>query len=164
MKQLFVVSAALSLALASNPSVSSAQTQDAHRIHRAELRKYRIANGLDPFTRNPPLGRAAQSYAFFLAQNNLDGHEADGKNPGVRIREAGYTACVWAENVHSQWYSQPINFQTAALRALDWWKGSPGHNANLLHNKAKEYGFGISYRQHGNQHIYKSVQVFAAPC
>jgi uncharacterized protein YkwD len=51
------------------------------------------------------------------------------------------------------------------LPAMDGWKKSPGHNANLLEKRAHEVGIGVAgWRQDGEKYIFHVVQVFAAQC
>jgi hypothetical protein len=50
-------------------------------------------------------------------------------------------------------------------KAMDGWKNSPGHNANLLERRAQEIGIGAAgWRLGGGKDIFRVVQVFAAKC
>jgi len=50
-------------------------------------------------------------------------------------------------------------------KAMDGWKKSPGHNANLLQKRAHEIGIGAAgWKLEGGQEIFRVVQVFASAC
>ena len=51
-----------------------------------------------------------------------------------------------------------------ARKAMNGWRTSPGHNANLLQKRAHEIGIGAAgWTLHG-QEIFRVVQVFASAC
>jgi len=50
-------------------------------------------------------------------------------------------------------------------KAMDGWKKSPGHNANLLQKRAHEIGIGAAgWKLDGGQEIFRVVQAFASAC
>ena len=51
-----------------------------------------------------------------------------------------------------------------ARKAMDGWKKSPGHNANLLQKRAREIGIGAAGWKLDGQEIFRVVQVFASAC
>ena len=52
-----------------------------------------------------------------------------------------------------------------ARKAMDGWKKSPGHNANLLQKRAHDIGIGAAgWKLDGGQEIFRAVQVFARAC
>jgi hypothetical protein len=52
-----------------------------------------------------------------------------------------------------------------AQKAMDGWKKSPGHNANLLQKRAHDIGIGAAgWKLDGGQEIFRVVQVFARAC
>jgi uncharacterized protein YkwD len=111
------------------------------------------------------LRKAAQGYAEFLARTNQTGHNADGSDPGQRIKAAGYDACFWAENVYNQWDTPNlVPWQKAADGAMKSWRESPPHEANLKNPKAKQLGVGVAAWKHEDKNYYKVVQVFGDDC
>jgi uncharacterized protein YkwD len=162
---MFTFAAMLAIvAFAATPTAHAAPDGGTAQL-KAATNAYRTANRLPAVKSRSQLNQAASSYARFLAQKNLEGHTADGKTVERRIAEAGYKQCLSAENVHSQWaQGKNPGYRAAAAAALAWWKQSAGHNANLLHKGAEDFGVAIAYVKHGDKHVYKSVMVLAAPC
>ena len=80
-----------------------------------------------------------------------------------RISAQGYSFCFYAENVFSYWGTVPISASAVATKAVEWWKQSPGHNANMLNPMSKDIGVGMYSAYIGGQTVWKAVQVFAAP-
>jgi uncharacterized protein YkwD len=62
----------------------------------------------------------------------------EGRDPGMRIKAAGYKARAWAENLLAGSRSM-----LSAQGAVDTWMQSPGHRANILSPKVKEVGLSI---------------------
>jgi uncharacterized protein YkwD len=126
-------------------------------------RGYRKKAGLPVPALSLALTNAAGQYAQFLASSNKDGHTADGRKPEERVAAQGFAYCFTAENVYSHWSTVPITAEQAARAAINWWKNSPGHNANMLNPNSNHVGVGLATAIHNGQHIWKAVQVFAAP-
>jgi uncharacterized protein YkwD len=118
-----------------------AQAQEAAKVASA-INSYRSSKGLKTLSVNAALERAAQKYAQFLAGRDqtsaADWHTVDGRSPQQRAAAEGYTSGVW-ENVQLNWgYSDP------AAKAMEWWKNSPGHNANMLNAGHTAMGVGAA--------------------
>ena len=94
------------------------------------------------------------------------GHTADGSNPAKRASAQGYKWCFISENVWSSFRKPETTLsEELARRAMDGWKKSPGHNANLLEKRAHEIGIGAAgWKQDGATEIFRVAQVFAAKC
>ncbi len=94
------------------------------------------------------------------------GHTADGSNPAKRVSAQGYKWCFISENVWSSFPKPETTLsEELARKAMDAWKKSPGHNANLLEKRAHEIGIGAAgWKQDGGTEIFRVVQVFAAKC
>lgn len=125
---------------------------------------FRAANGAPAIEVNAALGQAAQQYAEFLARTNTVGHVADGRSVTQRIVATNaYQPCFSAENVFEYW-SQPstVTPPHVVTAALEFWKNSPGHRANLLDPRARHTGVGVAAWTHSGRHYYKVVQVFAS--
>ena len=90
---------------------------------------------------NAALEAAATAYAIYLAEHEKMGHTADGRNPPKRVSVQGYKGCFISENVWSSFrHSETMLAEELARKAMDGWKRSPGHNANLLQKRAHEIG------------------------
>ncbi len=132
----------------------------------AETNAYRASKNLPQLQENAALQKAAAAYAAYIAEREAMGHTADGANPAKRVSAQGYKWCFISENVWSS-FRKPettLSEELAAI-AMDGWKRSPAHNANLLQKRAQEVGVGAAGWRHGDgQHIFRVVQVFAAQC
>jgi hypothetical protein len=52
-----------------------------------------------------------------------------------------------------------------ARKAMNGWKKSPGHNANLLEKRVHDIGIGAAaWKQEGGKDIFRVVQVFGEEC
>jgi uncharacterized protein YkwD len=131
-----------------------------------ETNAYRASQNLPQVQQNAALEAAATAYATYLAEHEAMGHTADGLNPGKRTAAQGYKWCFVSENVWSSFRKPETTLsQELARQAMDGWKKSPGHNANLLEKRAHEIGIGAAgWKQEGGKDIFRVVQVFAAEC
>lgn len=165
---LLVVSLTL-VAAASQATLAQQIPIDATRITRpvmGDANNYRTANGAPALAVSDPLLRAAQQYAEYLARTNTSGHSADGRTVEQRILATNaYKPCFHAENVyqHSSW-PNPANPSLIADAAMQSWKNSPGHDANLRDPRARHIGVGAAAWTHAGRHYYKVVQLFASDC
>lgn len=102
----------------------------------AKINKYRSGKGLKPLKLNAQLTSAAKAHARDLAKWDRISHfGSDGSNPWDRVKRAGYSASVAAENVGTG----QITFD----EVLRGWKESPGHNKNLLLADARHAGLAL---------------------
>jgi uncharacterized protein YkwD len=126
--------------------------------------EHRTASQLPRASRSYRLNGAAHNYAVFLARVDGEGHHADGKDVSQRVQEAGFGPyCFVGENVYVYWSVTSDAGWDVAKKAVDWWKQSPGHNANMLNRSSNHIGTGMAKAKHGNKYVWKAVQVFAAP-
>ncbi len=132
----------------------------------SETNAYRMSKNIPQLKENAALEAAATAYAVYLAQHEKMGHTADGKNPPKRVSAQGYKYCFISENVWSSFrHPQTMLADELARKAMDGWKKSPGHNANLLQTRAHEIGIGTAgWKLDGGQEVFRVVQVFAAEC
>jgi uncharacterized protein YkwD len=131
-----------------------------------ETNAYRGSKKLPELRTNAALEAAAMAYAKYLAEHDATGHTADGRTPAKRVNAQGYRWCYLAENVWSSWStSQTMLAGEVARRAMEGWKKSPGHNANLLGNRVHEIGIGAAaWKQGDGRESFRVVQVFADDC
>lgn len=113
------------LAVATSPRGASALDSEETRFLEI-INEYRAANGLNPLTLNNTLNQTARWMAEDMAGNNYFSHtDSLGRDPFVRMGAFGYTYNTWkGENLAAG--------VSGAQAAFDLWKGSPGHNANML--------------------------------
>ena len=76
--------------------------------------------------------------------DDKNGHILDGKNMKDRVEAAGYKYRNIGENVAmSKGFKEPI------ATAMDGWKKSEGHKANMLNDKFAEMGAGLVQSKSG---------------
>lgn len=91
---------------------------------------------LVPVQPDARLTDAAQTHAEDMADNNYLSHTGlDGSSVGDRALEAGYDYAFIAENIAQGFYSEE-----AVMAA---WMNSPGHAANILDDRAEDFGLGL---------------------
>jgi uncharacterized protein YkwD len=122
---------------------------------------FRARNGLAPLTRDDTLAAAAQRFADYMAKTDRYGHEADGRPPAERVKEAGYSYCLVAENIAYQMSSAGFASDELAMRLVEGWEQSPGHRRNMLFEPAVHIGVGIAQAPRSRR--YYAVQLFARP-
>jgi len=97
---------------------------------------YRREKGLRPLKLQPALTEAARAHARDLAKWDRISHfGSDGSNPWDRVKRAGYSARLAAENVGTG--------QVTIEEVINGWKASPGHNKNLLLPEAEHMGIAL---------------------
>ncbi len=126
----FVVAASAlpaNLAVAGGPC--SAETSlDGEELEFLELiNDYRDQNGLGPLVFSDALNQAAAWKSAHMANNDYFAHDDAIIDRGFvgRLRDCGYTANTWlAENIAAG--------NDGAVETFEQWRGSAGHNANML--------------------------------
>ena len=160
----------LALLACVEPSASAQQVPlDAGAVRAAvlaETNAYRASKNIPQLQENAALEAAATAYAVYLAEHEKMGHTADDRNPPKRVSAQGYKWCFISENVWSSFrHSQTTLAEELVRKAMDGWKKSPGHNANLLQKRAHEIGIGAAgWKLNDGQEIFRVVQVFATEC
>jgi uncharacterized protein YkwD len=100
------------------------------------LNTYRVSNGLKPLRLDAKLTAAAKMHSRDLAKSDRISHYgSDGSSPWDRVKRAGYTAKIAAENVGTG--------QASLEEVFKGWEQSPGHNRNLLLPGAKDMGIAL---------------------
>jgi uncharacterized protein YkwD len=122
---------------------------------------FRARNGLAPLAPDETLAVAAQRFADYMAKTDRYGHEADGRPPAERVKEAGYAYCLVAENIAYLMSSAGFASDELAARLVEGWEQSPGHRHNMLLEPAVHIGVGIAHAP-GSRRYY-GVQLFARP-
>ncbi|MEZ5842987.1 MAG: CAP domain-containing protein [Hyphomicrobiaceae bacterium] len=100
------------------------------------INAYRRQHGLKPVTLNADLTKAAKAHARDLAKwDRISHYGSDGSNPWDRVKRAGYSARVAAENVGTG--------QVTFAEVFAGWKASTGHNKNLLLADGQNIGIAL---------------------
>jgi uncharacterized protein YkwD len=133
-----------SVAPKETPAIAATATPKSDFISRviARTNSYRIANGCPTLTVNPLLMGTAQGHSQEMALRDYVGHNsADGTSPWDRIKAAGYTYRLVAENI--AWGA------TSPEQVVDaWFFESPpndAHRKNILNCGLHEIGVGYYY-------------------
>lgn len=100
-----------------------------------QVNQYRQQNGVSPLVTDAVLNRAAAWFSKDLSINNARGHvDSLGRDPAARTRDCGYA--------HSNSVGENTGSSPTATGMLDWWKGSSGHNQQILNTSYKTVGVG----------------------
>jgi uncharacterized protein YkwD len=126
------------------PAIAATATPRGDFVSRviARTNAYRVANGCAALTMNAILMGTAQGHSQEMALRDYVGHNsADGTSPWNRIKAAGYTYQLVAENI--AWGA------TAPEEVVDaWFFESPptdAHRKNILNCALREIGVGYYY-------------------
>jgi cysteine-rich secretory family protein len=111
---------------------------------------------------NAALTAAARAFAEYLAKTGKFAHEADGRQPAQRAQASGYRYCRIAENLAMNLDSRGFETRALAREAVEGWKNSPGHRANMLQRTVTEIGVAVA-RAPDQDPKFISVQLFGRP-
>jgi uncharacterized protein YkwD len=115
----------------------------------------RKSSGLAPVKMDPRLMKAAETHACDMAQNGYFAHQGqNGSTPKTRAKQAGYHACLIAENI-------AIGERNPRV-AFDDWMNSAGHRRNILLPDVNAIGTAVVPQKGGKGPWY--VMVLAKPC
>jgi len=133
---------------------STCGSEDWHVQMLAQVNSHRAAHGVHLLTLDSTLCTAAQRHSNDQAARGRLGHEgSDGSSVGTRVKSAGYQWRSVAENVGY------FSYKSTVGAAVEMWKGSQGHNANMLSRSYSSVGFGYSVSGDGSSYW---TQVFAS--
>jgi len=111
---------------------------------------------------NAALTAAARAFADYLVKTGAFAHEADGRMPAERAKAQGYRYCLVSENLAMNLDSRGFDSRTLAREAVEGWKNSPGHRANMLEPSVTEIGVAVA-RASADDPKFISVQMFGRP-
>jgi hypothetical protein len=123
---------------------------------------FRTENRLGTLKPNAALKAAARAFAAYLARTGTFAHAADGREPQVRAEAQGYRSCLVAENLALNLDSRGFESRQLAREAVEGWKASPGHRANMLQAGVTEIGVGV-VRAPDRNPKFISVQLLGRP-
>lgn len=119
-----------------------------------EHNRFRAQRGLKPFSQNAVLSRLAAAHACDMAKRGTVTHkDASGLRAGQRASMAGYQWRRIGENVGAR--ANTVNEVIAA------WIASPGHRANIMDRRMREFGLG-SARSADGKTVYWTA-LYAEP-
>jgi Cysteine-rich secretory protein family len=111
---------------------------------------------------NAALTAAARAFADYLAKTGKFAHEADGHQPAERAQAQGYRYCLISENLAMNLDSRGFETRALAHQAVEGWKNSPGHRANMLQPGVTEIGVAVARAPNADPKFI-SVQLFGRP-
>ncbi len=121
------------------------------------LNQYRAQNGRQPLALNTQLSAAADWMSGDLGASDYFGHiDSLGRSPGQRAGDYGYVGGV-GENIAG---GMPLS---TAQKVFDAWKGSTGHNQNMLGSTYRVIGIGRVYVPGSPYGIYWTTDFGQSP-
>ena len=123
---------------------------------------FRKERRLDEVKPNAALTAAARAFADYLAKTGKFAHEADGRSPAERAEAQGYHYCLVSENLAMNLDSRGFESRALASAAVEGWRNSPGHRANMLQPAVTETGVAVA-RVPDRDPKFISVQMFGRP-
>jgi uncharacterized protein YkwD len=138
----------------SHPLATTAVTVDAGEAARL-ISAYRVGHGLPPVSVDPRLTRIAADHARRMASRNRVAHVLPGEGSFQhRMAAGGFVASVAAEDIGGGYKS--------LAEALQGWRNSPEHDANLLRPGVTRIGIAVFDAPGSTYKTYWSL-VLAAP-
>ena len=120
----------------------------------AALNAYRAGKGLKPVRLDPALTVIAERQAKAMAAGDALSHEVAGGFPS-RLAEGGVDATEAGENLGGGYMS--------LAEAMAGWRGSPGHDANLLIPAATRFGIALAKNPETQYGVYWAMEIAAEP-
>jgi uncharacterized protein YkwD len=131
-------------------STSAAQNQAGVRTTNAA----RSRGGLPPVRSDMRLAEVAAHHACDMAQRGRMTHIGSGSSgPGPRVKAAGYTPSLTAENIAAGPYD--------LSQVLTAWNSSQGHLNNIMIPQVRDYGIGQAIGADGRTRFWAAV--YGAP-
>jgi uncharacterized protein YkwD len=123
----------------SRESVASTQLDPEESAFTSILNDYRAQNSLGPILIDPSIQASAEWMSTDMGVNDYFSHtDSQGGSPWDRMCDHGYCYNTWkGENIAA-------GYSTAA-DVFQGWKGSPGHNANMLGEHYVVMGIALVY-------------------
>ncbi|HME85664.1 MAG TPA: CAP domain-containing protein [Roseiarcus sp.] len=120
----------------------------------AELNAYRANRGLTPVRLDPALTAVAERQANPMAAADAISHDVGGSFAS-RLAGSGIVGTEAGENVGAGYLSLD--------EAMASWRGSPGHDANLLMAGATRFGVAIAKNPDSQYGVYWAMEVASEP-
>ena len=120
----------------------------------AAINTYRAGKGLRPVRIDPALTAMAERQAKAMAASGALSHEVAGSFSS-RLAGSGIDTTEAGENLGGGYMSLG--------EAMDGWRGSPGHDANLRIADATRFGVAIAKNPNGQYGVYWAMEIAAEP-
>jgi uncharacterized protein YkwD len=120
----------------------------------AMLNAHRASRAVGAVRLEPALNAMAQRQADAMAAANAMSHDVAGSFPS-RLAASGVESAAAAENLGGGYFSLP--------EAMDGWRRSGGHNANLLMPDAKRFGIAIAKDPRTHYGVYWAMEMAGDP-
>jgi hypothetical protein len=133
-------------------SVAGAHVDPAAAV--AALNAYRASHGLGSVRLDPALAAMARRQADAMVAGNALSHDVGGSFPS-RLAAAGVDTTEAGENLGGGYYSLD--------EAMNGWRGSPEHDANLLMAHATRFGIALAKDPRTRFGVYWAMEVAAEP-
>ncbi len=121
---------------------------------------FRKEHGLPAVDQEDALTKTASKFAHYMAETSKYGHQADGKTPAQRAKEAGYQYCVVRENIAYRTNTGKVTAQGLIDVFVQGWIDSPPHRENMLADYVTETGVAVATSDHTT---FYAVQLFGRP-
>lgn len=125
------------------------------RLDKAEaarlVNSYRQARGLAPLRLDSALSAVAEDHSADMARHDRLGHVVSRGSFAARLKKGRITASHAAENVGA-------GYRTIA-QAFSGWRGSAGHNRNMLLAEARRMGIAAAYAPHSKYKVFWTLIV-----
>lgn len=123
----------------------------------AETNSQRDKKGLPPLRENLQLNKAARLKMQDMFNKQYFEHDSpDGKGPSDLADDVGYEYLMVGENLAEGGFQDDVDLVQA-------WMDSPGHRANILHNKFQEIGVAVGKGKFDGRTVWIAVQSFGVP-
>jgi uncharacterized protein YkwD len=133
-----------------SPEKVSGQTEQETEIIGLENQE-RSRAGLKPLKFSPRLAVIARGHSYDMAMRHYLAHSSpEGVAPADRIGGVGIDYQVVGENIYMDDYADP---REMPRRAMDGWRKSPAHHANIVSAEFTETGVGIAHSADGNTYV-----------
>jgi len=146
--------------LAPPPLRGSVQTQKSFLTRSgviSETNNQRINNGLFVLRENESLNLASQKKLQDMFSNQYFAHVSpSGAGPSFWIESVGYEYVTVGENLALGNFSDDFDLVLA-------WMNSPGHRANILHERFQEIGVAVGRGVFEGRETWLAVQMFGLP-
>ncbi|WP_231743790.1 CAP domain-containing protein [Stieleria neptunia] len=144
-------------------SADDSETKLIREVEQAILNQtndFRKKHDLPPVSSDKALDATASRFATFMAESGKYGHNADGRTPAQRAKDAGYLYCVVRENIAYRTNTGELTAESLIDVFVQGWIDSPPHRENLLADFVTETGISVAST---DGVTYYAVQLFGRP-
>jgi len=125
-----------------------------------QTNELRQQESLPKLTPTDELTKAAADFAKFMAETGKYGHQADGRRPSARAKEAGYEICLVRENIANRNNTGEVTADSLINVFMNGWFDSPPHRENMLAPSITQTGVAVATT---DNKTYFAVQLFGRP-